>query len=213
MVAAGQGRRFGGPKQFVRVKGRPLLYYSLHAFENCAQIHSYVVVSRRVDVPKVWQIAWRYRLRKLAVVVPGGQERRESVAAGLKALPSDGTVVVHDGVRPFVTPQMLKQGIAVCRRYGAAIYATPVTETLKRGRAGRVIETLDRTGLFCVHTPQFFSLSLLRRAHESVPAGTPATDDSALVERLGIRPVLLSGRSGNIKVTTREDIRLCEALL
>ncbi len=213
MLAAGHGRRFGGLKQFASVNGRPLLYYALRAFEDCAQIHSYVVVARRGNIPLVRQIARQYRLDKLRNVVAGGNGRRQSVAAGLGALPERGIVAVHDGVRPFVTVQMLNHGIAACRRYGAAVYAIPLTDTLKRVKASRVLETIDRTDLFCAQTPQFFRMEILRCAHKHVPDDIPATDDSALLELMGIRPVLLPGTSGNIKVTTRDDIRICEALL
>lgn len=195
------------------MKGQPLLCYSLRAFEDCSQVHSYVVVTGLSHIPLVRKMVRRYKLKKIAAVVAGGKERRQSVAAGLQVLPARGIVAVHDGVRPFITPAMLRQGITACRRYGAAIYAIPLIDTLKRVRGGRAVETVDRSGLFCAQTPQFFRIEALRRAHMSVPIDAPATDDSALLEAIGVRPVLLPGSSANIKVTTREDISICEALL
>ncbi|MEO0080619.1 MAG: IspD/TarI family cytidylyltransferase [candidate division WOR-3 bacterium] len=210
IVAAGQGRRFGGLKQFALVQGKPLIQFSLRAFELCPDVTGYVLVVNRSKLSEARALVKTLRLRKVLALVAGGSERQESVANGLACLPESGFVAIHDGVRPFVTPRMLSYGFKVCQRHQAAAYGTFVTDTLKLVRNGWLIRTIDRNGVVAIQTPQFFSLPLLRRAMVSAPK---ATDECALVERLGIRPRLLLSPGINLKVTTRADLRLCETLL
>lgn len=153
-------------------------------------------------------------VQRLLGVVPGGETRGDSVRAGLTALPAQGLVAVHDAVRPIIHAGMLTRGFRACRERGAVTYGSPVTDTLKRARGQDVLETVDRTGLLAVQTPQFFSLELLRRAHEAaLSSGLEATDDCALVERLGVRPVWIAGPRTNLKLTTPDDLRVMKALL
>ena len=209
-MAAGQGRRFGGLKQFALVHDKPLVLYSLLAFERCPDVTGYVLVVNRSQIRKARNLTRVWRLRKVLAITAGGKQRQESVANGLAVLPEKGLVAIHDGVRPLVTPQMLSLGFKVCQRHKAAAYGVPVTDTLKRVFRDRIIKTIDRTGLVAIQTPQFFSLPLLRRAYVRPPQ---VTDDCALVERLGIRPRLLVSPGPNLKVTTREDLKICAALL
>jgi 2-C-methyl-D-erythritol 4-phosphate cytidylyltransferase len=214
VVAAGKGKRFGGPKQFALLGGRPALLYSVLTFEQSPLVSGYVVVANPGKVAYVQGLLGKYKVKKLVEVVPGGAERSDSVASGLKFLPEDGYVAIHDAARPFVTLAMLKQGFQACRRYGAATFGHPVTDTLKRVDGLGVIETVDRDSLISVQTPQFFHLNLLRRAYaEAQNEGTTATDDCALIERLGIKPRWLMGPRTNLKITNPEDLHLCEALL
>ena len=214
IVAAGRGKRFGGPKQFARLGGRPALLYSVQTFDRSPLVSGLVVAANADKVDYVQQLLRRYRVKKLVAVVAGGVERHNSVAAGLEHLPAEGCVAIHDAARPFVTAAMLRQGFEACRRYGAATFGHPVTDTLKRVDGFGVIETVDRESLVAVQTPQFFNLNLLRRAYaEAEKAGVSPTDDCALVERLGIRPRWLSGPRTNLKITNPEDLRICEALL
>jgi 2-C-methyl-D-erythritol 4-phosphate cytidylyltransferase len=210
IVAAGRGRRFGGRKQFARLGGWPVWLHSALAFERCPSIAEYVIVASRTRLADVRRLAGQYRLGRLAAVLPGASERRASVRIGLDALPTRGIVAIHDGARPLLTPQMLSTGIKACRRNRAVTFGCPVTDTLKLVQGRRVTRTISRAHLVAVQTPQFFDLELLRRAHRS---GRSASDDCALVERLGVRPVWLPGPHTNLKVTVREDLRICEALL
>ena len=214
VVAAGQGRRFGSPKQFATICGRPVLLYSLAAFNRCPDISSIVVVTSRDRVGAVQRLVRRRSLRKVSSVVAGGAERGDSVRHGLALLPDAGIVAVHDAARPLVTPAMISTGIVACRRHGPVTYGRTLSDTVKRVRGPAVIETLDRRELIAVETPQFFPVALLRQAHEAaLRQGTTASDDCALVERLGVVVRWLPSPRANLKITTRPDLRICAALL
>lgn len=191
-----------------------MLEYSIQAFEECRDITGYVVVTRESDVRRMERIARRVRAARLIAVVIGGRHRADSVRNGLDRLPEQGWVAVHDAARPMVTPGMLSAGASLARRGLAAVFARPVNDTLKRGTPKRLHATVSREGLYAAQTPQFFPIPMLRRAHRHAgrtQAG--ATDDCELVERLGVRPVLLPGPAENIKVTTPGDLRIVKALL
>jgi len=190
------------------------MIHSIRAFERCPMIAGFVVVAPVRRMAVVRRILRVYGVRKLLGVVPGGETRAGSVRAGLRALPAHGFVAVHDAVRPLIHPGMLTKGFRACRDRGAATYGYPVTDTLKQVAGKEVLSTVDRKGLVAVQTPQFFSLELLRRAQESARrAHVKATDDCALVERLGIRPVWILGPSTNTKLTTADDLNVMQALL
>lgn len=211
VLAAGRGTRFRGLKQFASLGGQPLLRFSLLAFERCSAVDGYVVVVNAARLDKVRRLAGRWHLNRIIAIVPGGRLRSDSVARGLRALPKSGWVAIHDAARPFITSRMLKEGFAACRRYRAATFGTPITDTVKQVHKRRILCTVDRSSLAAAQTPQFFELPLIRKAH-ALRGGCAATDDCSLVELLGVRPVLLAGTPLNIKVTTRADLRLCEAL-
>lgn len=214
ILAAGRGRRFGGLKQFATVRGRPLLYFSLVAFERCPAITGYVVVTNRSRTGQVRRLAAALGLKKLLEVTGGGRERMDSVREGLAALPGEGYVAVHDAARPLITPQMLTYGLRVVRRTGAAAYGAPVTDTLKEVVEGRIVRTVDRAGLVAIQTPQFFDLELLRRGYARVSnQGLMITDDCQAVELLGLSPAVLPNTRPNLKVTFPADLAVCRALL
>ena len=213
-MAAGRGRRFGGFKQFARINGKPALLHSILVFERCRVISGFVVVTTAPRVGYVRTLLRQQDIRKTLDVVAGGRERTDSVAAGLAVLPEDGCVAIHDAARPVISARMLEQGFRACRKYGAATFGYPVTDTLKRVQDQTIIETVDRDSLIAVQTPQFFHLSLLRQAYaRALNAGIEASDDCALIELLGISPHWLKGPRTNLKITTPEDLALCEALL
>jgi len=184
------------------------------AFERCPQILGFVVVAPARRLSVVRRMLRSHGVRKLLGVVPGGEERTNSVQAGLAALPARGYVAVHDAVRPLIHAGMLTKGLRVCTERGAATYGCPVTDTLKRVHGSDVLQTVDRAGLVAVQTPQFFSLELLRRAHTSARrARLKATDDCELVERLGVHPVWMPGPRTNLKLTTPDDLNVMQALM
>lgn len=214
VVAAGQGRRFGGYKQLAQLAGKPVLIHSIRAFERCPMIYGFVVVAPALRLRVVRRMLSSYGVSKLLDVVPGGKTRAGSVRAGFSVLPAKGFVAVHDAVRPLINASMLTTGLRACRNRGAATYGYPVTDTLKRIDGREVLSTVDRKGLLAVQTPQFFSLDILRRAHAVAQrARIQATDDCELVERLGIRPVWIPGPRTNLKLTTADDLSLIQALL
>lgn len=214
VLAAGRGRRFGGLKQFTLVQGKPLVFYSMWAFETCPAVTGFVIVTNRSRVNQVKSWVKRWQFKKVLAVVAGGAERMDSVEQGIFALPKEGNVAIHDGARPLIRPEMLTLGFRVCQGYPAVAFGVLVADTLKEVVNNRIVQTVDRSGLVAIHTPQFFSLHLIRRAYaQARDQKISASDDCELVQRLGISPRFLLGSSRNIKVTTKDDLRLCQALL
>jgi 2-C-methyl-D-erythritol 4-phosphate cytidylyltransferase len=203
----------GRKKQDIRLGTRPLLRWTLDVLEATGEVQGIVVAVPAEDVQ-----AWRRRLRgcrKVRAVVAGGGKRQESVARGLAAVPSTAAwILVHDGVRPCITPELVRRVAEATRTHGAAVAALPVAETLKRGAEGWVKETIPRDGLWAIQTPQGFRAALLRDAHRRAAAdGVVGTDDAALVERLGTPVRLVPGLPGNLKITRPEDLPLARRTL
>ena len=172
------------------------------------------MIARRVGGPFWTPLG----LRKPLELVDGGSERQVSVYNGLMVLTSvgdDAVVAIHDGVRPFVSPDLIDRCVATARRHGSCVPAIPVTETVKRvDDGGGVVASADRRRLRLAQTPQAFKLGLIRRAHQSARSGgLTATDDAALVEALGERVQTIAGHRFNIKITTPEDLDLARGIL
>ena len=216
--AAGMGKRMGGaiPKPFLWIGGRPILAHTLDAFERCDSVDEVILVVGTADLQLVSEeVVDRYEFTKVRKILSGGEKRQDSVWEGLKAVEA-GTeiVVIHDGVRPFVAPEHLSESIGQCRKCDAVITAVPVKDTIKEAEDGLVTSTLDREKLWAIQTPQTFALDLILRAHQqAMGAALIATDDAALVERLGHPVHLLRGSYHNIKITTPEDLALGEIIL
>jgi 2-C-methyl-D-erythritol 4-phosphate cytidylyltransferase/2-C-methyl-D-erythritol 2,4-cyclodiphosphate synthase len=215
--AAGRGERFGGtvPKALIPLRGRPLVRYSLDVLQGVSEIETIVVVVPAESVGTVQALARDGGLGKISAVVPGGQDRQASVAAGLSALPpGPHLVLVHDGARPFVSAALVRSVVTAAARDGGATAAIPVNETVKSADAGWVQATLDRSQLYRIQTPQAFDRTLLETAHQkAAQEGFRGTDDASLVERLGHRVRLVPGSPSNVKVTVPEDLLLVDALL
>ena len=222
--AAGAGRRMGGaiPKPFLQIGGRPVLAYTLDAFERCDAVDEVILVVGRTHLQVcAEEVVDRYGFTKVRNILPGGKERQDSVWEGLKAV-EEGTeiVVIHDGARPFVAPELVAESVERCRACGAVIAAVPVKDTIKEAedRADThhplVVGTLDRKRLWAVQTPQTFAFDLIFRAYQrAMEAHIYATDDAALVEQLGHPVHILPGSYRNIKITTSEDLALGEMIL
>ena len=211
--AAGQGIRMGQKKPGLLLAGRPVLRWTLDVLEATPVVEGIVVTVPAEDVAD-----WEGRLAecpKVRRVMAGGAERQESVRLGLGAVPGEvGFILVHDGVRPCITWELVARVVAEAQLHGAAIAALPVSETIKRGADGWVEETVERDGLWAVQTPQVFRAEVLREAHRRAAAeGLAGTDDAVLVERLGVPVRLVPGLAGNLKLTRPEDLPLAEALL
>jgi 2-C-methyl-D-erythritol 4-phosphate cytidylyltransferase len=217
--AAGEGRRMGGavPKQFLQIGGREVLARTLAVFEACEAIDDvWVVVAAEQCVWCQTTIVERYGLRKVRGVVAGGTTRQESVWHGLQQVTDAvGLVVVHDGVRPFVTELLLQQTLDYAGRYGAAIAAVPLKDTLKRvSAAGTVEATVPREHLWRVQTPQAFQHALLRRAFQHAwQQALQATDEAGLIEALGHTVQVVPGYEHNVKITTPDDLVFGEIFL
>ncbi len=212
VVAAGEGRRFGSPKQFALLGGRPVLEWSLAAFQDHPRIGEIVLVLRDEA------LGARYvsRFGKITAAVKGGARRQDSVQAGFLRLDRRRTdiVLVHDGARPLVSDGLIRRIVREAAAHGAAVPALPVEDTIKEGAEGRVVRTVERAGLFRAQTPQGFAFDVLdealRRAAED---GFSGTDDASLVERLGRTVALVEGDPRNIKITTLADLAWAEEFL
>jgi 2-C-methyl-D-erythritol 4-phosphate cytidylyltransferase/2-C-methyl-D-erythritol 2,4-cyclodiphosphate synthase len=204
VVAAGRGSRLPGnvAKPYQMLGGRWILEHAVAAFETSPRIDEVIVVVAAEHVADA-----RARLGpRVRAVVAGGAERRDSVAAGLCALAEPAWVLVHDGVRPFVSHGLIERVLAAAAHHGAAVPALPVAETLKEADGARVLRTLDRSRIWAVQTPQAFRCGLLREAHAHAPKDASVTDDAQLVERMGGTVAIVPGDAENIKITTPEDL-------
>ena len=216
--AAGEGRRMGGTveKQFLHLHGIPVLAHTLGVFDKSPEVDDVVlVVAPQQRQALKERVLGPYPCRKLSGVVDGGSKRQDSVARGLDAVPGDsGLVVVHDGVRPLVSVDLLGAVLKAANEHGAALAAIPAGDTVKRARGEVVVETLERETIWLAQTPQAFQVSLLRLAYEKASRDRMmVTDDAALVESLGVSVHLVPGSPENIKVTTPTDLIIAEALL
>ena len=214
--AAGRGKRIGAsvPKQFLEIQGKPLLHHTLTVFASCKLIDYVVLVMPRADVDEMGE-DWLNKYEIVREVVVGGEQRQDSVYNGFNSL-EEGTdiVVVHDGVRPFTTPQMITATVEAAQQHGAAITAIPVSDTVKQAADGFVKQTVSRDGLWRVQTPQAFQRGLLQQAFKKAKKDSYyGTDEGSLVEYLGERVKIVPGSELNIKITRKEDLVLGESLL
>lgn len=213
IVAGGKGLRMGGdiPKQFLPVKGKPVLMRTLEAF------HAYDAAIRLIVVlPADQQVYWKQLCQKYGFTLPhqvadGGETRFHSVKNGLALVEEDALVGVHDGVRPFVSPDVIAECYRSAEEKGAAIPVVDIVETVRRISEDGGSETVPRDRYKLVQTPQVFRASLLKQAYAQpyVPA---FTDDASVVEALGHRVELVRGNRENIKLTTPFDLKLAEML-
>lgn len=212
VVAAGEGRRFGYAKPYALLMGKPVLEWSLEAFETHEEVDEVILVlkddSRKKDYSE--------RYTKIVSVVKGGEKRQDSVLSGFRQIePMKADIVlVHDGVRPLVSSELIGLIIAAVQEKGAVVPAIPLKDTVKRVDGQEVKETLERETLFRVQTPQGFLYSVLKAAFDQ--AGKEnfyGTDEAVLVEKTGKKVYIVQGDPKNIKITTPEDIQIAEAFL
>jgi len=218
VAAGGRGKRMNSSvsKQFLKIKGHPILYYTLRTFENIKEIESIILVVGKDDIKKAQEeIVKHYRFKKVKIV-PGGKERQDSIYNGLRKLsPQTDIVVIHDGVRPFVSKRLIKDSIQAARIFGAVGVAVPVKDTIKIVDKSNIIKsTPERHTLRAIQTPQTFKYDIIMKAYEKVFAdGFYGTDDTVFVERLGIPVKIIEGAYENIKITTPEDILIAETFV
>lgn len=219
IAAAGSSSRMEGRnKLWLLLAGRIVLARTVDVFESSPLIDTIVLVVNPERVEDAAALSREEGWRKIAAVVAGGARRQDSVRNGLAALanlaPETQWVMIHDGARPLVTATLLEAGLRAAQEHQAAIAAVPVKDTIKRIERGLVHSTIERSTLQVVQTPQVFSFSLIYAAHASSEAQEEdVTDDAALLERLGHPVVVFPGSYANIKITTREDVLVAEALL
>lgn len=211
IVAAGEGKRFGSPKQFSILKGKPVLEWSLAIFETHEEVDEIILVLKGVDQ----KTGLFNSYRKIVGMVEGGEKRQDSVIKGFNRIDPEkgGIVLVHDGVRPLVQKDLISRVIKATSEKGAAIPAIPIEDTVKEVEGQEVLRTMDRERLFRVQTPQGFFYSILKEALEKTREKQYyITDEASLVERTGNKVFVVQGDPKNIKITTPEDLRVAEVL-
>ena len=217
VAAAGSSSRMGGINKLLEpLDGIPVLVRTLTALERAQRVDSIVIATREGDLITVSQLCKTYGITKCTKVIRGGEDREHSVLlAALEAEPDTELLAVQDGARPLVSPALIDRVIEAAQRCGAAAPAIPVKDTIKTVREdGAVEETLERSRLRAVQTPQVFEASLLKAALQAaLEERAVLTDDCSAVERLGKVVYLIEGEETNLKITTPTDLILAEALL
>jgi 2-C-methyl-D-erythritol 4-phosphate cytidylyltransferase len=219
VVGGGKGVRFGGdrPKQFLELNGIPIIVHTLRQFELSRQIEKVVVVLPAPEMANFQSLVDKFDLKKIWRVVAGGETRAQSVQNGLAVIDQAEVVAIHDAVRPLVTHDEIDRVVNVAALSGAAILVAPVSETIKEVAGDQIVRTVARTELRRALTPQSFRFELLKRAYQDLTAletsGVDVTDDSFLVERLGIPVAVVAGSARNIKITSSDDLAFAEVLV
>ena len=215
--AAGQGKRMkaGRNKLWIELEGEPIISYTLRRFstdENCLRILLVVNSSEEND--------FRELIEKLELPVPielihGGSERQYSVKNAVDSLTEDtGIVLVHDGARPFISRELITELTKDAALHGASVLAVPVKDTIKQAGGAFITQTIERSSLWAIQTPQAFRVSLLKHAHRQAEEERfLGTDDASLLERLGMPVAITEGNYDNIKITTPEDLYFAKAIL
>ena len=218
--AAGIGARMGSnkPKQFIDLCGKPILAVTLSHFQQCNLVDKIVVVVSKDDVDYCRrEIVDRYKLNKVFNVIVGGKRRQDSVRKGLEAVDDlCRWALIHDGVRPLVTTELIEKVIKAAKKFRAVITGLPVKETVKElDDQSMVLRSVDRSQLWLIQTPQIFRFEDINLAHQkAIKDGCEeATDDAFLIEKMGIPVKIIEGEENNIKVTTPRDLDIARFLL
>ena len=219
ILAGGKGKRMGSAisKQFIDIKGKPIIYYTLKKFSENKKIDNIIVVLPEDEVKYFKEnILKKYELRINKIVI-GGKERQDSVYNALKSLKNSSTdiVLIHDGARPFISERIINEGIKFAEIYGAAAPGVMPKDTIKvKNEKNFSIDTPNRANLVSIQTPQVFKFDEILECHEKIRYnGEMVTDDTMVVEKYGYSVYLYDGEYTNIKVTTAEDLILAERLI
>lgn len=224
IFAGGSGRRMGAgmPKQFLEINGKPIIIHTLDNFQNSPLIDKIYISCKKEYIRKLQNMLEYYRITKAAGVVEGGETGQDSIYNGLvcalKDNPEDSIVLIHDGVRPLISEEVVEENIESVEKYGTAVTCTPFFETPVISVSGEVVEDMPvRNYMFTAQAPQSFRLGELVKAHEEVRKTNPGYENIAdscyLYRSLGKEVHIVEGNRGNIKVTTPEDFYLLRALL
>lgn len=215
IVAAGLGRRMGFDKLFSPLAGKPVIAHSVAAFGACPGIDEIVLVVREETREAVSEIVREEK--KVTAIVPGGEERHLSVWAGLQAIDAatSSFIAIHDGARPLVAPDLISRCLDLARDAGAACCAAPIPDTVKRASdEDYVTESVERTGLWAMQTPQIFNSALILQAYTAlISHGELVTDEVSAVQRLGKKVALLRNDDWNLKITFPRDLEMAEHIL
>ena len=211
IIGAGRSQRIGVDKTFLPLAGKPLLAWSVDVCQTYEALNQIILVLNANNLDSGRRLAIERRWSKITEVCLGGQRRQDSVMQGLRRLEGCDWVIIHDSARPFLTIDLLQDGLEAAKETGAAIAAVPVKDTIKLSNNNAIVkETLQRQQLWTVQTPQIFHFDIITKAHKQIT--DEATDDASLVEKLGYKVKLYMGSYNNIKVTTPEDMILAELI-
>ena len=219
IAAAGKGKRMNAriSKPFIPIFGKPILAYTIEKFEKCKLIDKiYLAVNSEEKELCSRDIIIKYNFTKVQELIDGGETRQDSIFNGLKALDKDtDIVVIHDGARPLIEETLIRDSIETAQKYGAAITAIPIKDTVKKsGNNFFINKTLNREEIWRAQTPQTFKYDLILPAyHKAYKDKYLATDDAAILERYGHKVKLIIGSEENIKITTPFDIIVAENFL
>ncbi len=219
VLAAGSGKRMNSKvhKQYLIIQDRPVLYYSLKAFEDSAVDEIVLVVGKGEEEFCRKEIVDKYGISKVKAIVEGGKERYHSVFEGLKQTSDADYVLIHDGARPFVNQDIIRRCMQEVQKYQACVVGMPVKDTIKiADEEGYAKQTPDRKNVWMIQTPQTFSYALIYEAYEEMlkTEDTAITDDAMVLERIkGKKSKLIEGSYRNIKITTPEDLLIANVYL
>lgn len=217
IVAAGSSRRMGFDKMFAPLAGQPVAWHSIKAFEDTKEIGEIVLVVKEDRLEEFRQLVKRSHFHKVKEIVAGGGERHISVWRGLQVVQSAGSefVAIHDGARPLTTPKLICDCLAAARNHGAACCASPIPDTVKRASVEQMVqESVERTGLWAMQTPQVFASGLILQAYAALMSRNEmVTDEVSAVQKLGKKIFLLKNEDWNFKITFPHDIELAEHVL
>lgn len=216
IVAAGSSSRMQGiDKQLLMLSGIPVIVRTLKKFQNSPVVSRIIVVTREDLIPEFQLLCNKYMISKLTDIVSGGANRNASVMCGIERLTKDEKyVLIHDGARPFVSSNMIKECAEALNEYDGALCALEVNDTVKLANDDKtVVATLDRSRLYMAQTPQGVNVAAYKRAIESAADPSVFTDDASVLEEAGLKVKLVSGSVTNIKITRPTDIELAEAIL
>jgi 2-C-methyl-D-erythritol 4-phosphate cytidylyltransferase len=217
VLAAGQGKRMkaGRNKQFIELEGKPVIIHTLTVFENDPMCEEIKLVINEKEVSLFKELLATYEIAKVSEMVLGGKERQDSVYNGLLRMKNAEIVLVHDGARPFIRQEVIHRLVEKAKLEGAAIVGVPVKDTIKKVNSDLLImETVERAALWMIQTPQAFQYPILQSAHQRAKEEQYlGTDESSLVERIGIPVHMVEGDYENIKMTTPEDLIVANAIL
>ncbi|WP_304509293.1 2-C-methyl-D-erythritol 4-phosphate cytidylyltransferase [Anaerotignum sp.] len=218
IVAAGCGKRMGGQtkKQFLLLDGKEVLAHTVDRFEHHSKIQDIILVTGEDNLEDVKAMVKTYGWKKVFSVIAGGKERQDSVKRGLKVLSEKTEIVlIHDGVRPFVTQDMIERSIDAAQKCGGSVLGVAAKDTIKIcDEAGMVMETPKRSTLWHIQTPQAFRKELILNAYDKAEsAGFLGTDDASVAEFAGEKIKVIPGSYQNIKITTKEDLWVATCFL
>lgn len=214
--AAGQGKRMGAGKNklLLSLNGVPVLIHTLLVFEADEACDGIILAISPDDEKEFSELINKYGIKKVSAFANGGKERQDSVYNALQKVNSNGIVLVHDGARPFISKETIHQVTAAALLDGAAVVGVPVKDTIKKVQNQTIVETVERSSLWAVQTPQAFRVSILQQAHQlAMEEGFLGTDEASLVERIPFAITMVEGSYDNIKLTTPEDMFFAEAII